>query len=301
VLLGLGRQMHRLENSNSLKFEDVTSSRKVYAEDKNIKYDSPAVSINMLGLYRHFLLNLDLAIEYIEDRIELFSKMLSVLKMDAETRYNMIKDEERIVEAHILGNELPSLGYTKARFDAFVHSFNLEAGANTGMRCISGYSPYGKVHLFRHESIDNYRYTMDSVEMIEKYRNDPAVAQFIKLIDAGRPVSISMHYSEDERLGDMLRYAEINYGSRHIVYGRIVPSGKDAHEVEDDVRRYLFSHFYYKITELIGKGARVGVKVYNDTGIVEVAIRQVPIPEAAGVKMLVTELLHKYNDSHNGA
>lgn len=293
-ILGLEKQMRKLENSSSMRFEGIKSTQRKVSGGSDAKILLNAVSIDMPRLYGRFSSDLDLFVDYVEERVRLFCKLLSVAKMDAETRSRMIKDEETEIEKHIFGSEFPSLAGTKSAFDAFIRAFKLGVSESIPLMCISGHSPYGRVRFFKAERVGTNRPLEDSLGVLDMYGNDPAILLFLKLVDAARPVAVSIYYNHDIPLGGLLRYAETNYGSRHTLYGRISADSRDTRELEDDIRRYLFSHFYPQVTELMGRGAGMVVKSYEDKGVVGVSVQRVPILDAPKAKMLMMELLDSF-------
>ncbi|MGC8537844.1 MAG: hypothetical protein ACP5MZ_02565 [Candidatus Micrarchaeia archaeon] len=298
-ILNLEKRMRKLEDSNSTRLESIKSVLHKDHGSSDAKNLSDAVSIEMPKLYGSFISDLDLFVDYIDERIALFGKLLSVTKMNAEMRSKMIKDEEAEVEKHIFGNGFPSLADTKSAFNAFVRAFGLGVGENIPLQCISGYSPYGRTRFFQTERVGTNMPTEESLSVLDRYGDDPAILLFLKLVDSARPVAVSIYYNHDAALDGLLRYAEINYISRHTIYGRVSADNRDTRELEDDIRRHMFSRFYHQVTELMGKGAGVTVKSYEDKGAVEVSIQRVPIPDAAKAKMLVMEIIDSFETKGN--
>ncbi len=293
-ILDLEKQMRRLENSSSVRLEAIKSIPRRASGSSDAKISLNAVSIDMPKLYDRFSSDLDLFVDYVEERVELFSKLLSVAKMNAEMRSKMIKDEEAEMEKHIFGSEFPSLTGTKSAFNAFVHAFSLGVSESIPLMCISGHSPYGRTRFFQAERVGKNMPVEESLRVLDRYGDDPAILLFLRLVDAARPVAVSIYYNHDMPLGGLLRYAEINYVSRHTLYGRISAGDRNTRELEDDIRRHMFSHFYYQVTELMDRGAGVVVKSYDDKGVVEVGIQRVPIPDAPKAKMLVMEIIDSF-------
>ncbi|MEM0149841.1 MAG: hypothetical protein QXW10_03025 [Candidatus Micrarchaeaceae archaeon] len=295
-IVSLEKRMRGLEGRSSVKLDNVASAYKMGVEKSKDQKDGSTdrVYINMPLLYSRFSYDLDLFVDYLEYELALFDKLLTVVKADPMTRYRMVSGEMASIEGHIFGKEFPSMALVLEHFDEFARHFKLNANESFRTSCISGYSPYGKVQIFYNEAGEGMERRDDPLEIMKKYEEDPAVMQFTKFINAARPVAVSLSYNRQWDVNGMLRYAEINYGSKHNIYGRVHAIGKDMHEIEDDIRRYMFSHFYYRLAELINKGAQVGIKTYGDKEVVEVYMHRVPVPDAARTKMLIAELLDAY-------
>ena len=295
-ILDLEKQMRRLENSSSTRFEGIKYIPRRASGSSDAKTLSNSILIEMPKLYRRFASDLDLFVEYVEERVRLFGKLLSVAKMNDVMMSRMIKNEEMDVEKHIFGSEFPSLASTRSAFNEFVRAFNLGVSESISLKCISGRSPYGRTRFFQAERAGQGVQGRGSLTVLDEYGEDPAILHFLKLVDAARPVAVSIYYNHDIPLNGLLRYAEINYVSRHTLYGRISAGNRDTRELEDDIRRHIFSHFYYHVTELMDRGVGVVVRSYEDKGVVEVSMQRVPIPDAPKAKMLVMELLDSFEN-----